>query len=346
VVEELTPGTDRRLLPLGQGPLTWLRDPESLRGRRPEVQLSVGGRSWQRVEDLLEADAHAPVFTVEPQPGGMARIRVGDGENGAPLPAGARAVATYRIGLGASGDRAALRIDGIGTAHPAIEATFNPLPTGGGGDPEPTALARARGPSAIGALDRAVSVADVEVIARDFDGVRRARVFRDPRRPRALTVVVCGPRGGAVPAAVLTALRSYLAVRVPPGVTAAVASRILVPVRLRVVVRYLRGADPIALIQAVRLRLGADLDPNAPPGLLDPERVDLGDDLELSQIYGAIDGMRGLHSAVVTHLHRADEPRALRERIVANPRQLLAWAAPDPAHGEGVEVAYEEGRDL
>ncbi|HTE56326.1 MAG TPA: baseplate J/gp47 family protein [Kofleriaceae bacterium] len=338
VVEELTPGPDRRVLVPSQKPLTWLRDPEAPRGRVPVVELAVNGRPWRRVDDLLAAGPAEPVFAVEAQPAGMARLRVGDGESGAPLPDGARVVATYRVGVGAAGNRAARRIDGLVTAHPAVESTFNPLPTTGGADPEPTASARARGPSSIGTLDRAVSVGDVEVLARDHDGVRRARVFRDPRRPRALAAVVCGPRGAALGAADLTALSRYLAVRVPPGITVAVENRVLVPIQARILLRYQRGADPISLLREARLRLGADVEADTPPGLLDPDRGELGDDLELSEIYAAVDGARGLHSMVVKQLHRADQAPALHERIVASPRQLLIW-------GDRVELAYEEGRD-
>ena len=346
VVEELAVPAGSRLITLGESPLTWLRDVEAPRGRSPEVRLTVAGRPWRRVDDLLAAGPADPVFAVEPLPGGAARVRVGDGENGSAIPAGARVVATYRVGVGAGGDRAALRIDGLAAAHPAIESTFNPLPTAGGADAEPTDLARARGPEGLGALDRAVSVQDVQTLARDFDGVRRARVFRDPRRRRALTAVVAGPRGGALGASELAALRTYLAVRVPPGVDVAVENRVVVPVRLRLLVRYHRGADPIALIQDVRARLGVDTDPGSPPGLLDPERARLGDDLELSEVYTAVDGARGLHSTVVRGLHRADGAPDLHDRIVAGPREILTWAPPDPAYGEGVEIAYEEGRDL
>jgi hypothetical protein len=98
-------------------------------------------------------------------------------------------------------------------------------------------------------------------------------------------------------------------------------------------------------LQEARLRLGVDVEADTPPGLLDPERVELGDDLELSQIYAAVDGARGLHSVVVRRLHRASEPRGLHARVVASPRHLLVWAGPDPSLGEGVELAYEEGRD-
>jgi hypothetical protein len=346
VVEELRPTADARVYTLGQAPVTWLRETTAPGGRRPEVAVTVDGRSWQRVDDLLAAPPHAPVFACEPQPDGRARLRFGDGENGAPVRAGSRVVATYRIGLGAGGDRASGRIAALATAHPAIESTFNPLPTSGGADPEPAALARQRGPASIGALDRAASVHDVEVLARDYDGVRRAQVFRDPRRPRSLTVAVSGPRTAALPAADLAALRGYLAARVPPGVDVGVENRVLVPVRVRISVKYKRGADPIALIQDIRERLGVESHADGPPGLLDPERVRLGDDLELSEIYAAVDGVRGLFSMVVTQLHRASERRGLHERIIAGPRQMLVWAAPDPKLGDGVELEYEEGRDL
>jgi hypothetical protein len=345
VVEELPPGTDPRLWALGQSPLTWLRDTRAPGGRRPQVSITVDGREWHRVDDLLAQPATAPVFACEAQPDGKARLRFGDGENGAQVRAGARVIATYRIGLGAGGERAGGRIAGLASPVPSIESTFNPLPTIGGADPEPTALARARGPASVGTLDRAVSAGDVEVLARDYDGIRRARVFRDPRRPRSLTVVVAGPRTAALPAADLAALRSYLAVRVPPGVTVGVENRILVPVRIKLHVKYAVGADPIALLQDVRERLGVEPHADSAPGLLDPERVKLGDDLELSEIYGAVDGARGLYSMVVVQLHRAKHEPGLHERVVAGPREMLVWADPDPVLGEGVEIAYEEGRD-
>ncbi len=345
VVEELPAGTDPRLWALGQSPLTWLRDVNAPNGRRPEISVTVDGRAWHRVDDLLAQPATAPVFACEAQPDGKARLRFGDGENGAQVRTGARVIATYRIGLGAGGERAGSRIAGLASSNPAIESTFNPLPTIGGADPEPTALARARGPASVGTLDRAVSVHDVQALALDYDGIRRARVFRDPRRPRSLTVVVAGPRTAALPAADLAALRSYLAVRVPPGVDVSVENRILVPVRLKLHVKYAVGADPIALLQEVRERLGVEAHAGAAPGLLDPERVKLGDDLELSEVYGAVDGARGLYSMVVVQLHRAKQKHGLHERVVAGPREMLVWADPDPVHGDGVEIAYEEGRD-
>jgi hypothetical protein len=44
-------------------------------------------------------------------------------------------------------------------------------------------------------------------------------------------------------------------------------------------------------------------------------------------------------------LHRAKHTPGLHERVVAGPREMLVWADPDPVLGDGVEIAYEEGRD-
>lgn len=344
VVEELTPGPDRRVVPLGQAPLTWLRDPIAAGGRVPQVAVTVDGRGWRQVDDLVDAPAEAAVFAVEVAPGGGARLRFGDGRDGAPLPAAARVVARYRIGVGLTGNRAAGRVDGLASEHPLVESTTNPLATLGGADPEQRARARGLGPRAVGAIDRAVSEDDVVALTLAYDGVARARVTRDPRQPRQLAVVVAGDRGRALAPGELAALATYLRARVAPGITITAASRVVVPVALDLMVRYQRGFDPIALVAAVRRRLG--LDAADAPGLLDPDRVELGDDLPQSAIYAALAGVPGLHSAVVRRFGRADQAPTLLPQVVAADRELLVWATPAAAGRDAVVIAYEPGGDL
>jgi hypothetical protein len=341
VVEHLTAAPDGRTARLGTAPLTWLRSPTAARGRAPELALTVAGRPWKRVDDLLSAGPDEAVFAVEPAPGGGHRLRFGDGDGGARLPAGARLVASYRTGLGLPGDRGPGRVTVIVNQHPSVESAFNPLPLEGGADAEARSGARDLGPTAVGAIDRAISLPDVVALARGYDGVARARATRDPRRPHQLAVVVSGPDRAELPQRELDALALHLRLRVPPGLEVLVENRLLVPVRAALTVRYQRGADPIAVVREVRARLGVD----ATVGLLSAARVDLGDDLAISALYEATDGVPGLHSIVVRELYRADEPPGLRARIVTRPREVLAWA--EPADGsDGVSIAYEEGHDL
>jgi hypothetical protein len=154
-------------------------------------------------------------------------------------------------------------------------------------------------------------------------------------------VVVCGPERAELTGAELAALALHLRLRVPPGLDVVVDNRVLVPVRAALTVRYRRGADPIAVVRDVRARLGIDVT----TGLLSAARVDLGDDLAVSALYEATDGVAGLHSIVVRALHRDDEPPTLRARITTRPREVLAWATPADGN-DGVAIAYEEGHDL
>jgi hypothetical protein len=345
VVELGIPDPTGRTIPLSHAPLTWLRDPSAAGGRRAEAALTVDGRDWTRVDSLMEAGPDDTVFAVESLPGGAGQLRVGDGTSGAPLPLGAEITVRYRVGLGQGGNRASLRADTPGKANPAVDATFNPLAFTGGADAEPAALARTLGPATVGAGDRAVSVSDVQAIAAIVDGVRRARVFRDLVRRRTLVVVVVGPDGAALGVSDLDALRQHLLARVPPGIDIRTENCLLVPVVLRALLRVEPGADPVSVLRAARLRLGLDRDPDQPPGLLDPERVDLGDDLPISAVYDALTGIDGLRATVVKALHRTDD-RAMRgDRVVTAPRELLIWAVGTPG-APGVEIAYEEARDL
>ncbi|RYZ43956.1 MAG: hypothetical protein EOO71_01565 [Myxococcaceae bacterium] len=344
-VEEVAePTLDGRTVPLLHGPVTWLRDASHAGGRRPEVSLTVGGRAWQPVDSLLEAAPDDPSFAVESLPGGAARLRVGGQQHGAALPLGAQVRVRYRVGRGVAGNRAALRLMAMGTPHPCVEKTFNPLPLSGGTDPESPTLARVRGPSMVGAMDRAVSVSDVRALTLVFDGVHRANVFRDGVRRRLLTVVVSGLEGAALGREDLEALSAHLAARVAPGVELRLRNRQRVEVRLRLLLRVVKGADPVAVLQETRLRLGVDRDPEREPGLLDADRVELGADLQLSDVYGALADIAGLRSVVVQGLHREGTPPSLSERITTAPGELLGWAPPS-GDSDGVALFYEEAQD-
>ncbi|APR75692.1 Hypothetical protein A7982_01038 [Minicystis rosea] len=340
VEETLVPELDGTL-PLSRGPLTWLRDPHAPQGRRPEIAVMVGARRWERVDSLLDAASTDHVFVVEPRAGGGSSIRVGDGKSGAALPVGLPVRVRYRIGGGATGNRGSRRIDAPSSSHPAVEETWNPLAASGGTEPEPRALARVRGPAITGVGDRAIAIDDVRILALAFDGVTRARVLaHGTMRHRRLTVIVAGEGGAALPDEDLRELQLHLAARVPPRVAVAVENRVLVPVWARITLRVQRYADPLTVIRAARVRLGLDRALGEPLGLLDPDSVDLDDDLDLSRIYGALEGVDGLASLVVTALHRTGGA-GLTDRISTTARELLTWARPDDG-AEGVVLSHEE----
>lgn len=331
---------------LSSSPLTWRRvtTPDAAEGRTPEVELTVAGQGWQRRTDLRDSPPASTVFAVEIVPEGDARLRVGDGREAAAVPDGALVTVRYRTGIGADANRDPGEVDGLASANPAVAATFNPLPVTGGVDPEEPDVSKARAGAGVHALDRAISIADVRSLALSFGGVRRAAVLRDPLRRRdRMTVVVLGERGEPLTDADRAKLQAFLVARMPPGARVTVQNASQVAVRLRLVLRVKPGHDPLAVVREARIRLGVDAAEGAPPGLLQPGRPDLGEELHLSDVYAALDGIPHLASAFAEQLHRADEPPTRRDTIVVGATAVAVWGG-EPGI-EPVAIAWEEARD-
>ena len=160
-----------------------------------EVLESTTARAGPPGADLLSAAPSDPVFVGEVDDDGYLWLRFGDGRQGKVPPAGARLVASYKVGNGTRGNVGAESIDTFepcGLEAGAIRVR-NPLPACGGRDPESSAEARQRAPrEAFTVLARAVTADDY---ARAADGcARRAaggggaavdgRLVRGPGRHR------------------------------------------------------------------------------------------------------------------------------------------------------------------
>ncbi|MCB9947528.1 MAG: baseplate J/gp47 family protein [Rhodospirillaceae bacterium] len=337
---------DRRTIRPAQDPLTWLADPRAPEGRAPQVAMQVAGQPWLLVDDLRGQAGTAAAFAAEVDAEGRPQLRVGDGVEGAALPAEAAVALQYRVGLGRDGNRDGGSIAKLVAADPAVAETTNPLAITGGVEPEALDDARRTASAGIHTLDRAVSVADIRSLALTFGGVRRAAVFRDPvRRREHLSVVVSGQAGAALADDDRARLRAYLAARVAPGISLTVDNRVPVPLRLQLRLHVTPGADPLAVIRAARQRLGVDTAAGEPPGLLDPDRVELGRDVQLSDIYGALAGLDDLETAFVELFCRTDGPPARNDRVAIAARELPAWAAPSPEI-DPIDIRWEEAKDL
>jgi hypothetical protein len=338
VVEEL-PGDALGARRLAEGPLTWLRDRSAPEGRTPAVTLQVADLQWSAVPDLLDSDAGSRVFAVDAVDAadGGALVRTGDGVEGAVPPPRARVRLGYRVGAGPDGNRASGAITELVGANPALAATRNPLEVTGGSAAEMPATPGGH------ALDRAVSEADVASLALTFGGVLRVAVFRDPvRRRRHLTVVVSGPGGAAISGDGHRELAAFLLARLPPGTTLDTRDRTLVGIRAQLVVGVAAGADPLAVVNEVTGRLGAD--PVHGSGLLHPDRAELGRDVHLSDLYGALAGVPGAATVLVRALHRAETASERRSRIAVAPAELALWA-PETGNGPALDVQWEPAVD-
>ena len=174
-------GTAGRLLPFdSEAPaadaLRW-----DLRTVRPVVELREGGEGgavWQPQRDLLASDRFAPEFVVEAEEDGRASLRFGRPPLGRTPTA--PPVATYRVGNGRRGNVGADAIAHV-VAKPLVEAIArvrNPLPAGGGSDPEPIGQVRLYAPQAFRTQERAVTEADYAAVAERHPEVQKAAATR------------------------------------------------------------------------------------------------------------------------------------------------------------------------
>jgi len=153
------------------------------------LRLEDGGgqmqTDWREVPDFDRAGPFDKVFTLDPE---RRLIRSADGLRGAILPAGHRIFASWRIGGGPAGNVEAGTLAALpANPHnlallPALGALATPLVVAqafaalGGAERESLASAQARAFDLASAVDKAVTLDDIERIALATPGVPVARV--------------------------------------------------------------------------------------------------------------------------------------------------------------------------
>lgn len=234
---EAVPGTNGQQYRLSQTPVL----PRSLiveidEGAAPAPLLPTGDtpvaapvRRWKAVDTLAAAGPEDRVFVLDPANG---VLQFGDGVHGAAVPDGFRNVRAleYQVGGGVAGAVSAETITTQLSSAPFLTGVTNPLRATGGTNTEPAALTRRRGPQEIRARNRAVAVADYELMALRATGADVVRAHAvsglHPAHPGApipgvVGVFVVPPLRDAGPPTpdegTLRAVAEYLAATVAPA---------------------------------------------------------------------------------------------------------------------------------
>ncbi len=175
-------------------PLTYVpsADPS---GVSSTLRLTVDGVDWSQTASLAELGPADRGYTTRTADDGTVTVSAGDGVHGARFPTGRENIAaTYRLGVGASGNVDARKISQLATRPLGVRDVVNPMPATGGADPDQAEFARAHIPLGTFALDRVVSLTDYADFARSRPGIGKAVAHRLPGAQRAVIhVTVCGP---------------------------------------------------------------------------------------------------------------------------------------------------------
>ena len=329
---------------LSRSPLTYLPAPTAS-GAASTLDTSVNGVSWQEVSNLVSAGPADHVYMTQTDDTGKTTVLFGDGVHGARLPTGAANVtASYRAGLGTAGNVPTGQISQPQTRPQGVQGVTNPLPSSGGADPDTAASARGNAPLAVMALDRVVSVQDYQDFARALAGVGKASsvLLSDGTRQFVhLTIGGTTEQPVETSSALMTNLVADLAANGDPHLPVRVA-----PCQVNLIV----------LTAGVHLGPGyhwSGVSAGVRAALLSAYSYDnrsLGQDVVLSDIVAAIQGVPGVDYAGVTGLtvvSLADPAStvqtltALAGTLSAQPPARIAvpLAMPDPSKPYTIDPA-------
>jgi hypothetical protein len=179
-------------------PLTYV-SAATVNGIASTLRVFVDDIEWHQIDSLASAGASDRCFTAQTDDDGKVTITFGDGLHGSRLPTGTANVrATYRVGIGTSGNLGAGRISQLTTKPLGVRTVINPLSASGAADRESRDAARDTVPTAAIALNRLVSVQDYADFASTFGGVGKATAVQLSDGHQDFVFVTVAGAGGAV----------------------------------------------------------------------------------------------------------------------------------------------------
>ncbi|MBP1468101.1 baseplate J/gp47 family protein [Candidatus Chloroploca sp. M-50] len=327
-------GTANQRFPLAH-PRLILRpsDQNRLDNRDLTLLVEYGGQitRWHLRESLAFSGSDDRDFVVSIDEHDRASVSFGDGTFGAMPPDGAVIKASYRVGGGAHGNVGARTITTIASASQLSligASVINVAPATGGDDRESIEHAVLQAPAVFRARKRAVTRADYEALARNYQGVGRVRAVADSWATVTLYVAPAG--GGPLTDSLRAGLLAYFEDKRPLTTRIEIAGVDYVPIYVTArigVNAYYEHKEIAAHVQT------------AAGKLLAFERVDFAQTIYLSKFYEAIEAIDGVSYVTITGFSR-DIPRAGNgDGLIKLGANELPCIPGDPNYTTGINVA-------
>jgi hypothetical protein len=275
----------------------------------PAVELDDGAGTWEwrPAVDLLGASADDPLFVVEFEHGHRPRLRFGDGRFGRRPAPGTILQVRARRGTGPAGNVGADALSRLLTPTPdAIRLVRNPLPARGGRAPESRDRIITDAPATLRRQERAVTAADWVEMAERHPAVQRAYArLRWTGSWWTVFVAVDRVGGGGVLAdpELAASLRTHLDRYRMAGTDLELIDPVFVALDLHVEITVERGHYRSDVARAVHDALSPGPHADGSTGIFHPDRLTFGQDLYLSRIHEAIDGIAGVRCADIVACH-------------------------------------------
>jgi len=305
------------------------------------VLSTLGGQvtAWNRRDTLAFSGPADRDFCVDVDENDQATLRFGDAVNGAVPESGAALTVTYRTGGGVAGNVSANSVTTIADAAALrdIGATVtNPLRANGGADRETIEHAVAQAPAVFRSMQRAVTTADYQALARNVNGVAKVRATGEGWNQVTLFVAPAG--GGKVSDELELRIKAYFEDKRMLSQIVEVADVDYVAIRVTVVIgieSYYVRDDVVAAVRA------------ASADVLAFERVDFGQTIYLGNFYEAAQSVTGVAFVTVTEfrLQRAGQQPEQPDvepsgRIILQPNEIPVPCT-DADYGSGIRIRIE-----
>ncbi|MBK8988266.1 MAG: hypothetical protein IPM39_19730 [Chloroflexi bacterium] len=300
------------------------------------LTVMVSGIPWRKTPSLLGQPPDARVYMVRRSDSGATAVIFGDGQQGARLPTSQeRLSASYRSGGGPAGNVPRHSLMLLPSQLPLISKVSNPLPASGGEPAESMDQGRYLAPRRLQANQRIVSYNDFLHFASSYPGVGKAAARQaGPRRGAPLEIAIAPrhPRHLEQDDKLLTDLAAAVAhVRSRPQPPVAITPYQLVHFQLDVTChldlpwRHLPQAEWDELQETIRRLLAT---------AFAFEKRQIGQMVTEAELYGLLQGVRGITAVTLHHLHRVTPNPNPQTRPDEPTRDILAaWdelLLPDP----------------
>ncbi|HEX3359157.1 MAG TPA: putative baseplate assembly protein [Tepidisphaeraceae bacterium] len=272
------------------------------------------GKTWDRLDDLLSSDESDTVYVVEIEHDGSVFLRFGDNQYGAAPAAKSSFQAYYRTGNGTVGNvsretlaHILISAENSGTQTPITEVR-NPLPAGGGVDPETMEHIRQVAPFAFRSQLRAVTEDDYGTMAMHDPAIQQARGTFRWTGSWYTAFVSLEPLSDNLSTSLVKSTETRLNLLRMIGTDLAVEGAILVGLRIELEICVQAdhfAADVQAAVQ--HLLITGNLC-NGQPGLLNRNNFSFGQRIYTSPLIAAVQQVPGVASVTLLLLQRMDDP--------------------------------------
>jgi hypothetical protein len=305
--------------PLASGPVAGMDAATPQPSIWLEVYDQAGiGKQWNPVYDLIGSGPFDLVFVPEVGNDGRALIRFGDGTNGLAPADGSFVQAYYRVGRGQAGNVGADTIVHL-LIDPAVNPPAipnpqdilllrNPLPAGGGADPETISQIKVSAPVAFRSPQlRAVTEADYADVAMRYPGgaIRQAVAqFRWTGSWLTVYLILDAVDRDDLDQGLADDVKQFVAGYTQTGYDLEVQPAVFVPLDIDLFVCVAGDRFRTDVEAAVLLALGSKPLPAGQAGFFAPANFGFGQPLYLSALYAAAAAVPGVVSIKATRFSR------------------------------------------